>query len=492
MRALIRGAFFALAVLMTAGPASAIDPFFPTFGNTGYDVIHYGLDLDVSLAPHHLDGKAFLLIRAQRDLPKLMLDLSGLKVSDVRINGAKAAFSQANDKLTVIPRRPVPKGWPFLLYVDYAGVPKPIQDPTAPDDPSLELGWFKYQNATYAVSEPVGASTFFPANDEPTDKASFTISVTVPDGYTAAANGVLVGKAAYAGKRRFVWLMKDPMTTWLATVHVNKFKLTTKRTKDGLPLRFYTTAKTPPEDIAGYALTSEIIPYFESLVGPYPFDGYGSVVVDDPILYYALETQAMSTFPLGTADEATVAHELSHQWFGDSVSVRNWRDLWLAEGFATYFEVLWPNRADRAAFAAEMRGLYDYAVQESLGPAVVGAPEDIFSDRTYVRGALALYALELEVGEKPFFRILRTYATKYGGGNVTSADFVRLATNISKDPSVKGLLDAWLYGDPVPALPGAPATAVAAQRRGSVPVPDLVGLRCTGGERRAQLSERCR
>ena len=107
-----------------------------------------------------------------------------------------------------------------------------------------------------------------------------------------------------------------------------------------------------------------MLPFFERLVGPYPFESYGSVVVDDPVLYYALETQAMSTFPLGAPTEEVVAHELAHQWFGNSASVAKWEDLWIAEGAATYFEVLWPNRNDPAAFDAAMRDIYDYVVAE--------------------------------------------------------------------------------------------------------------------------------
>ncbi|HEX2527738.1 MAG TPA: M1 family metallopeptidase [Geminicoccus sp.] len=490
MRSFIAGAGMALAAMVASGPASAIDEFFPTFGNDGYDVIHYDLDLDVSVAPHHLDGYAKLLARAEQRLSRMTLDLAGLDVSSVRVDGVRASFSQANDKLTIVPKAPIAKGRKFVVAIAYDGTPVPIQDPTAPGDPDYLLGWFKYQNSTYALSEPVGASTFYPANDEPTDKASFTFDITVPADYTAVANGVLVRKDSLRDKRRFVWLMRDPMTTWLATVHVNKFKLTTARTKDGIPLRFYTTAATPAEDIAGYAESREMIPYLEKLIGRYPFDGYGSVVVDDPALYYALETQAMSTFPVGAADEAIVAHELAHQWFGNSVSVAQWRDLWIAEGAATYFETLWPNRSNRAAFEAEMAALYAYAQRVKLGPAVVERPDQIFSNRTYVRGALALHALELKVGQKTFYKVLRTFLQKYRDGNATSRNFIDTAVSVSRTSGVRSLLNDWLYEQALPSLPSQ-TMAAAAQRSGPVPVPDIVGLRCEGGAHRSSGLDHC-
>jgi aminopeptidase N len=333
------------------------------------------------------------------------------------------------------------------------------------------------------VSEPVGASTFYPANDEPTDKATFEIAVTVPRGYTAAANGVLEDICECAGRKTYIWRMEQPMTTWLATVHVNRFRASFTRTPKGTPIRVYATAATSKQDVQGYLLAKQILPYFETLIGRYPFEGYGSVVVDDPALTYALETQAMSTFPLGAADEGIVAHELAHQWFGNSVSVQRWADLWIAEGAATYFEVLWPNRDDRAAFDAAMLAMYGEAVADGVGPAVVDAPDQMFTDRTYVRGALTLYALQLEVGNRTFFRILRRFLQEFRGGNANSQHFIRTAVRESGDGSVRDLLEAWLYEQPVPALPD---QADRLAKRGSAPMPDLVGLRCgRGGHRGA-------
>jgi aminopeptidase N len=273
----------ALAAGIWAGPAAAIDPFFPTFGNNGINIIHYDLDLVVTPGPGTLDGSAVLLIREEKRLERLSLDLAGLEVSRVAVNGAPAGFEQANDKLIVTPRRPLPRGAVFRLAVDYAGRPHPIPEPTAPGF-GLELGWFIYGDASYVVSEPVGASTFYPANDEPTDKATFSIAVTVPADHAAAANGVLRSVRETGAEKRFHWEMRQPMTTWLATVHVNRFELQLTRAADGTPIRVYSTAATPPADVAGYALAGAMLPWLERLVGPYPFGSYGSVVADDPVL----------------------------------------------------------------------------------------------------------------------------------------------------------------------------------------------------------------
>jgi aminopeptidase N len=230
-----------------------------------------------------------------------------------------------------------------------------------------------------------------------------------------------------------------------------------------------------------------MLPFFERLIGPYPFETYGSVVVDDPLLYYALETQSITTFPLGYATDEVVAHELAHQWFGDSVSVAKWADLWIAEGTATYFEVLWPNRNNLAAFDEEMRGIYDFVFANKVGPAVVDAPEEMFSNRTYLRGASALYALRLVVGDRTFFRILKTFATNYRGRNASSEDFIRVAQSVSGELSVTDLLRAWLYDKAVPPLPG---HTVVEKRSSSIAVPNVAGLSC--GHSVHRLPDRCR
>jgi aminopeptidase N len=479
---LFRSCWAAVALAVCVSPALAIDPFFPSFGNNGINVIYYNIDLDVNPATGQLNGQAAIFTKAQERLTSFTLDLHALTVSKVTINGVSAGFNQADDKLTITPRRPIREGGVFLVNVAYSGVPDPLRDPTAPAD-ELFLGWFKYQKSTYVVSEPIGASTFFPANDEPTDKARFTFSVTVPHGYIGVANGFLVGSKPVGTKRRFEWAMLQPMTTWLATVHVNKLKLDLTHAPDGTPIRVYYPTGVPQTHVDAYALAGKMLTYFEKLIGPYPFASYGTVVVQDPILYYALETQAMSTFPAesNAPSEAFVAHELAHQWFGDSISVAKWEDLWIAEGSATYFEVLWPNRDDPAAFDGEMLSIYDYVVDQKLGPAVVDKPEDLFSNRTYYRGAAALYALRLKVGDDTFFKILRHFVQDNRGGNVTSHDFIRTAVRFSGDSSVRPLLHAWLYEEPVPPLPGMENRFAP---RGPVPKPDIIGGRCGRGSHR--------
>lgn len=462
-RALRLTAATLLALAAASPQAHAIDPFFPTFGNDGYDVKHYAVTLDVDGRTHRLAGTAVLTIKAEALLKSFTLDLSGLEVTGVRVDGVAAKFERTPGKLAVQPATPIGKGRQFTLAVAYNGVPATIDDPTVyPPPPYPQLGWTNWQKVSYVVSEPVGAGTWYPVNDEPTDKATYRLTVTVDKPFKAVANGALKGITDLGAKRRYVWEQAQPMASYLAILDIDRFQLDQRRASNGVLIRTYRTAGTPRESLLALYRTPAMMDYFEQFVGPYPFDAYGAVTVGDPDLYYALETQAMSTFPKDYVDEATVAHELAHQWFGDAVTVAEWRDLWLAEGFATYLEYMWEYRGDRAALDAAFGRMYAYIVRNKVGPAVVSVPQDIFADNTYYRGSLTLQALRLDVGDKAFFATLKAFYKTYRNGNATSADFIDTAVKVTGKPGVRPLLHAWLYDEAIPALPGAPTLSAVA------------------------------
>lgn len=465
-----------LGLIVGADRAQAIDPFFPTFGNNGYDVKHYAVNLDVDARRHRLSGRAVLTVRATKELASFTLDLSGLEVTGVRIDGATARFGREVGKLRVRPAAPIAKGRKFTVVIAYRGAPATIPDPTVDDPSSIPgLGWSNYLTNSYVVSEPVGAGTWFPVNDEPTDKATYRVVVTVDKPFTAVSNGALRSVTDLGSRRRFVWDQAQPMASYLAIVDIGRFQHEQQVSASGIKIRTFKTDTTPPETLQALRKTPAMINYFEGLFGPYPFDAYGAVLVSDPNLYYALETQAMSTFQQDYVDEATVAHELAHQWFGDAVTVAQWRDLWLAEGFATYLELLWQYRGDRPGLESAFANLYTYVAGAKVGPAVVSRPQDLFADNTYYRGALTLHALRLHVGDRDFFRTLRAYYRTYRDKNATSADFIDVAARQSGRGGVRRLLHAWLYDQAVPPMPGA---AVQARQAGAATPPALgVGVR---------------
>lgn len=473
------GASVAVSTLAVA-PAVAVDPLYPSYGDARIDVEHYDLDLDVEAPSFAIDAKATLKITALKSFDAFTLDLNRLDVASVKVDGVDAKFEQKNDKLVIRPKETIERADRFKLVVRYSGKPQAIDDPTE-KNPKYKLGWRSQKDGIYVVGQPTGASTFFPSNEVPDDKATFRIAITAPAGYSAVSNGLLAAAIDSGRKRkRYVWKMDRPMQPVLATVHIGKYNLDRSRTQSGKPLRFYTSLSTKREDRQAYRQSRAMLLFFEKVIGEYPFDNYGTIDVDDPTYYAALETQTISSFPRGDAGQGVIAHELAHQWFGDSVSIKKWEDIWIAEGAATYFELLWKNRESVGAFEGAMARLYRYVDRKQLGPSVIETPLKLFSDRVYSRGSLSYYALRQRVGDDTFYRILRTFLTRYRDANASSQDFIDVAREVSGDAGVEPILRAWLYDKAVPELAG----VAKARPTEAMETPDIVGLQC-GKHRRA-------
>jgi aminopeptidase N len=247
------------------------------------------------------------------------------------------------------------------------------------------------------------------------------------------------------------------MATYLATVVIADLELEHAGAAGGVPIRNYFPADMPRTARQEFDRTGEMLEYFTSILGAYPFDAYGVVVA--PIeLPFALETQTLTLF--GIADrynEGTIAHELAHQWFSNSISLRRWQDIWLNEGFATYASLLWfEHRFGAEPVDTEIHAMYRVLMDSNDARTMrIGAPpsDDLFNGAVYWRGAMTLHALRQEVGDPLFFQILRTYVERFRYGNATTDDFIALAEEISVQ-DLRALFDAWLFQEKVPFMPG--------------------------------------
>jgi aminopeptidase N len=254
--------------------------------------------------------------------------------------------------------------------------------------------------------------------------------------------------------------MTDPMASYLATVNIDEFVEQTEESPDGVPIRNYWPPDIAEQAELNFARTGEMIDFYSETFGPYPFDVYG-VVVADTDFPFALETQTLTLFSrswLGAAGDLdiTVAHELAHQWFGDSVSLASWQDIWLNEGFATYASWLWYEYdKGHTAFDRSVGETYRMMAapggEITFGPPGDPTPRDLFSGGVYYRGAMTLHALRLEVGDEDFFGILRTYYDRYQNGNASTADFIAIAEEISGQ-ELDDFFNGWLYEVEVPEL----------------------------------------
>jgi aminopeptidase N len=435
-----------------ARPDSMGDPYYPQLGNAGYDAQHYTLDLTADPAANTLSATMTLQARALTDLPGFNLDFHGFTIGAVTVNGAAATYRRAGDELTVQPPTAVRSSAVFTVTVTYRGTPQPVISPAV----NIPLGWHQTATGTYVVSEPSGAAAWYPVNDHPCDKATYTFRITVPKPYMGVANGQFQATQDNGATTTATWEARDPLASYLATVDIGDFVQQTEPGPDGLPIRNVFPRALAAQATRTFAPTADMITYFSSRFGPYPFETYGVVVIDDD-LGYALETQTLSIFGreavAGGGAAGEIPHELAHQWFGDSVSVKSWKDIWLTEGFATYAEALWVEHSQgAAALDTYMRGMYRTVTTGHFAPPGNPPATDLFNSGVYLRGALTLHALRKTVGDDAFFRILQTYTARYKYGNASTADFRAVAEAVSGQ-DLHALFDAWLLAPTMPALP---------------------------------------
>ncbi|PGH42749.1 peptidase M1 [Micromonospora sp. WMMA1996] len=432
------------------GAADAGDPYVPGAGNGGYDVGHYALDVRYDPGDDRLTGTATLTATATEALSRFQLDLAGLDVDRVRVDGEPAKHRHDDAELVVTPAHGLPSGRRFTVEVTYGGVPKPL--------PNAELGdggFHATGDGAIALGQPESASTWYPVNDHPSDKATYDIAITVPDGLAALSNGVPKGRTSSGGRTTWRWSEGSPMASYLSTLVIGDYRVTSG-THAGRPLVTAVASALPADGpaAASVARTGEVADFLAARFGPYPFDAYGGVMVADDRIRYALETQSRPVygpgFFRGGPNTEVVAHELAHQWFGDSVSVARWSDIWLNEGFATYAEWLW---AEHDGGRTVARTVADrYATTDWTRPTVDPGRAGMFGDAVYQRGALAVHALRRAVGDDTFYRILRGWLAQHRDGNATTADFVGYAERTAGRP-LRALLDAWLVGATPPGLP---------------------------------------
>ncbi|GAA1716782.1 M1 family metallopeptidase [Isoptericola hypogeus] len=440
------------------------DPYLPDHGARGFVVDHYDLRLRYRVEPNRLEGVATLAVRALEPLDQVRLDLAGLRVSRVEADGRAVKYTQRGRALRVRPPRPLEPGGTVELAVTYAGNPGPSRGTWG------EVGWEELTAGVIVAGQPDGAPTWFPCNDHPGYKATYDLTFSTDAPYTVVANAPVRRVTRRAGTRTWTFERTEPMCTYLATVQVGRYDVVALGAR-GEVAREAEQAADVTHDLDRH---DELFEVFEGLFGPYPFAAYTVVVTPDD-LEIPLEAHGASVFGANHLDgergsDRLVAHELAHQWFGNSVSVRTWRDIWLNEGFACYAEWLWseagggPTADDLAREHHERLAALDQDLV-LIDP----TPALMFDDRVYKRGALTLHALRLTLGDDAFFGLVRTWTERFRHGHAATADLRALVREAGGDTPGGGddgggatgsalddLLDAWLERTALPGLPPQP------------------------------------
>jgi aminopeptidase N len=440
--ALVAALTLALTAIVSAdaAPDQPSEPFFPRSGNRGYDVKHYDVTLGYQPRSGVLTARDVVEAGATSGLKKFSLDLDGLKVTSVSVDGEAAEYSRGRGKVKVVPATRIAKGERFTVELRYHGVPRKVIDP----DGSPE-GWYRTKDGAVAVGEPVGTAAWLACNNAPRDKASFDIQITVPTGVKAVSNGRLRARQKVGGRVRWSWSEPKPMASYLALVDIGKGKLVQGQVGK-LPTWTLVDPKLVQASRAAIDSLPQIIRWESHIYGPYPFAAAGSVV-DVAKLEYALETQTRPIYAFAP-DRTTVVHETAHQWFGDSVSLERWPNIWLNEGLATwtqwYYAERHGGRTAQQVFAALYRkpasatGFWD---PPSGHP---GQAKNLFAVSTYVRGAMTLQALRDKIGTHDLLRVLRTWATENGYGHGDIEEFVALSNRVSGE-HLRGFFQRWLF-----------------------------------------------
>ena len=433
------------------------DTRYPGLGNGGYDVEHYTIDLTFDPTPNTINALVLIDATATESLEAFSLDFVGHEVSAVTIDGSEVAFQRRDGELIIEPAAMIASGQTFQTSVSYSGTPAPVRSMALPFD----LGWrTDPSGVAYVVSEPDGGRSWLPLNDHPSDKATYTFMITVPDPLIAAANGTLVERITDLGWATWVWESPEPMASYLATVVIGDLAIV--EDTNGTAVSGVAIRNVLPDDLSAASLDvlstqGEMISFFEQIFGEYPFATYGIAVVDG--FEAALENQTLSIFGRDMVDfpgffEIVLVHELAHQWFGNSLTPGDWGDVWLNEGFATYAEWLWiEHTRGESAMLSTIRGSRNQmALAADLEPPGNPPADDLFSGSVYIRGGLVLHALRIQIGDEAFFETLLSYTSRYRDGVVRTSDFVAVAESVSGQ-DLGDLFDRWLYGESVPELP---------------------------------------
>ncbi len=454
----LQAVFQEALIVPVIGKPTIGDPTTPELGNTGYDVTHY--DLDLHFSPNNVSMTAIAKLDMRVTYPQLSgfsLDFSTLLARQVTINGAVAKFRQdaQSQKLIVSPAQPLLFGQKVQVVVAYGGI---LKDFRSRYMPFVQTGLL-VDSATrrvYDIDEPDGAHSWFPCNDQPLDRATYTFHITVASDLTALANGQQQGDPVdnHDGTHTFTWVMPHTMPTYLAVIAVANYVATPLPDgPPGIPLTSYTFADAPAGsafDVSGPIMKLEIARF-----GPFPFESYGQALVTEDGVGMESQTMTLMFGGLPDAGAATiyffVSHEMSHQWFGDSVTLSTWGDIWLNEGFASYAEYTMFSDSGNLADAANTLRDWKHSLVKTVNSQAVThlSSDNLFGTEAYDKAGFVLHMLREKIGDAAFFKTLQTYAARFAYGNTTTDRFWATAEEVSGQ-DLSAFFSQWLQQVDIP------------------------------------------
>ena len=418
------------------------------------DVLHYNINLDLYPEDQILKGDVVITaVLKDKTLSEVDLNLyDNMTISSILVDGKPAKYVNEDTRLSIeTPASSLPDT--FSIEIKYEGKPE-----------RKGLGSFsfgkKYDHwIVYNLSEPNYASTWFPCNDLPSDKAMLDMYITNDTTYVSASNGILMDTTDNGLRRTYHWKTLYPISTYLICLYSSVYSNFTESyvsqdKQDTMAIQYYAF----PEDLENAKIDfnghSGMIDFFSKTFGEYPFlkEKYG--VAEFLWQLGAMEHQTLtgigSNFVSGRRFFTDVyVHELAHQWFGDAVGPATWKDIWLNEGFATYCEALYTEHlAGPNALRSSMMSKFD----ESFSGTLYNPGDDLFSSLVYDKGAWVLNMLRWEIGDEAFFRTLRNYYQKFKYKNASTDDFKEVCEATS-GRNLDQFFSQWVFtGNNVPQI----------------------------------------
>lgn len=428
------------------------DRVYPEVGDPGVDVLSYHLDLDWDPASQTLTGSETVRLRATARAPHIQLDLGDpLEVVDVEVAGMRVRFDHVGKDLVI--HQPVAADRRYLVHIDYAGTPEAVPAPTERTD-IANVGWtVSPSGQVWTMQEPFGAYTWYAVNDQPSDKATYSFRISAPVPAVGVANGELVSRRERDGTTITAWELRSPASSYLVTIAIGEFTMTEDESASGLPMSYWTPADQP-ELIERMREAPAAVDWLEERLGPFPFDSLGYLVVDSTS---GMETQTMIT--LGDTKYATspevLVHEAAHQWYGDLVTPRDWRDVWMNEGMAMYLQGVWTaeHRGPELDELMAEWATYDASLRGDSGPPAAFDPEDFGAANVYYIPAVMWHELREQIGDEEFWRLVREWPEANAFGNAGYDDITAWWSEQTGE-DLSAFFDEWLLSEQSPSAEG--------------------------------------
>ncbi len=416
------------------------------------DVLHYSIQLKISDTSSKITAAAEITFKAVSDLRQLKFNLNDLEINLCILNGRQLVFEHVNGIITIQLQEPISINTINKLYFDYEGKPRT----------GLFIGKNKYRNfSAFSDNWANFASSWFPSIDHPSDKATVSFFVTVPKKYEVICNGNLVETTLVEQENvKYAYTINEPIPTYCMAVGVGDFAITETKTSSGIPLYYYTYPEDSLNAVKSFKRAADMVTFYEEKIGTYPYSRLS--LVQSSTMFGGMENSSVIFFaeksPSFTGEkdnEETVAHEIAHQWFGDAVTMSDWSELWLSEGFATYFSALYFEARDGKERFTKILNSYKSTYQQNTNwktPIVYKDYKQIselLNVETYQKAALFLHELRLKIGDKDFFKSIKEYYSKHVHSNATTRDFKKIIETTS-GKNLDALFAHWLY---FPGLP---------------------------------------